>query len=575
MSKYQRLPELSGAEGGGGGDGGVADDDHATNTWGEGGNSTMTTTINTSVLNGAQNIQALLFADSSISSSNSGGSGVNSNSPSRVIIRHSSSNNQSNSTNKNNNNNHSSSINSLNSRSSATNSWEYSPFDSANTNEINNQINILETTTTTASAATNETIATTMNFDAGSTETSSSSQLLDAYDADDMTTEVPLIGGAVNNNVDYHDHLDNHRFSTASGGATIFVDATCHCHLPGFNANLRSKSAQDAKFKIVLAISLCCIFMIVEFLGGCMAGSLAIMADAAHLASDCISFVIALVAIWLGGRPPDSRMSFGYKRMEVMGAIISILGIWILTATLIMVAMERLYSNDFDLNASTMMVISGIGILINIVMAFILHGSSLVGHGHNHAHAHAHSHSHSHTAAAANNALLEISDSNGSDNELKHANKCDKDENLNLRAAMIHVIGDLVQSIGVFLASILIQIYPNAKFADPLCTLIFSVIVFMTTVHLFRESVGILLDAVPSRISLDMLTMDLINIDGVKAVHHLNVWSHTSNYSVMMVHLVIDFLSDSDKVLQRATQIACGPKYDIKHCTIQTERLTS
>ncbi|XP_067631859.1 proton-coupled zinc antiporter SLC30A2 isoform X2 [Eurosta solidaginis] len=514
MSKYQRLPELSGAEGGGGGDGGVADDDHATNTWGEGGNSTMTTTINTSVLNGAQNIQALLFADSSISSSNSGGSGVNSNSPSRVIIRHSSSNNQSNSTNKNNNNNHSSSINSLNSRSSATNSWEYSPFDSANTNEINNQINILETTTTTASAATNETIATTMNFDAGSTETSSSSQLLDAYDADDMTTEVPLIGGAVNNNI-------------------------------------------------------------VEFLGGCMAGSLAIMADAAHLASDCISFVIALVAIWLGGRPPDSRMSFGYKRMEVMGAIISILGIWILTATLIMVAMERLYSNDFDLNASTMMVISGIGILINIVMAFILHGSSLVGHGHNHAHAHAHSHSHSHTAAAANNALLEISDSNGSDNELKHANKCDKDENLNLRAAMIHVIGDLVQSIGVFLASILIQIYPNAKFADPLCTLIFSVIVFMTTVHLFRESVGILLDAVPSRISLDMLTMDLINIDGVKAVHHLNVWSHTSNYSVMMVHLVIDFLSDSDKVLQRATQIACGPKYDIKHCTIQTERLTS
>ncbi|XP_017481077.1 PREDICTED: zinc transporter 2, partial [Rhagoletis zephyria] len=378
---------------------------------------------------------------------------------------------------------------------------------------------------------------------------------------------------------DYHDH-GNHQFSAASGATATAADdaaSTCHCQLPGFSANLRPKSTQDAKLKILLAIALCCVFMIVEFLGGYMAGSLAIMTDAAHLASDCISFVIGLVAIWLGGRPPDGRMSFGYKRMEVMGALASILGIWILTATLIIVAMERLYSNDFDLNANTMMVISGIGILINIVMVFVLHGSTLAhgaahGHSHAHAHAHAHAHSHPHSRAVANDgALLQM---NGS-YELKYAKKCDTAENLNLRAAMIHVIGDLVQSVGVFLASILIQIYPSAKFADPLCTVLFSVIVFMTTVRLFRESVGILLDAVPSSISLNKLEMDLISIDGVKNVHHLNVWSHKNNHSVMMAHLVIDFLSDSNTVLQRATQIACGPKYDIKHCTIQIERLTS
>lgn len=308
-----------------------------------------------------------------------------------------------------------------------------------------------------------------------------------------------------------------------------------------------------------------------------MAGSLAIMTDAAHLASDCISFVIGLVAIWLGGRQPDDRMSFGYKRMEVMGAIVSIFGIWILTATLIIAAMERLYSNDFDLNADTMMVISGIGILINIVMVFILHGSSLTheaAHGHSHAHAHAHAHVHSHShSAAGGEALLQMNGSNGGGgNEFK---KCDTAENLNLRAAMIHVIGDLVQSIGVFLASILIQIYPSAKYADPLCTVLFSVIVFMTTVRLFRESVGILLDAVPSSISLCGLALDLGNIDGVKSVHHLNVWNHTNNHSVMMVHLVIDLLSDSNTVLQRATQVACGSKYDIKHCTIQIERSSS
>ncbi|XP_054089259.1 proton-coupled zinc antiporter SLC30A2 [Zeugodacus cucurbitae] len=549
MSKYQLLLEPSA----------TGDEDAATTGVDNNAIITTTTATNTNLHHAAENLQALLYTDSSNeSSSSSGGSGQGRTTRSN---------------NNNTNNRSGSQSNSMNSHSSgSTSSWEYSPFDSISTNNNNNNTN--QTKAVVMSRAT-PTTTTTMSTAALSladmeAKTSSTSLLLDAYEADDTTMEVPLLGG--NNNADYHDHAHQHQqFNTASAAAT------CHCQLPGFGANLHTKSTQDAKFKILLAITLCCVFMIVEFLGGYMAGSLAIMTDAAHLASDCISFVIGLVAIWLGGRPPDDRMTFGYKRMEVMGAIVSILGIWILTATLIIVAMERLYSNDFDLNAKTMMVISGIGILINIVMAFILHGSSLThgaAHGHSHAHAHAHSHSHSHAhghSAAAGNGLLQANGSNGGGggNELK---KCDTVENLNLRAAMIHVIGDLVQSIGVFLASLLILIYPNAKYADPLCTVLFSVIVFMTTVRLFRESVAILLDAVPSSISLKSLALDLGNIDGVKSVHHLNVWSHTNNHSVMMVHLVIDFLSDSNTVLQRATQVACGSKYDIKHCTIQIER---
>lgn len=556
MSKYQLLLEPS-----------ATGDEDAPTTGVDNNNRTTTTTTHASLHNAAENLQALLYTDSSNDSSSSSGGGGRA----RVVR------------NSNNNNNRSgSNSNSMNSHSSgSSSSWEYSPFDSVSANSNNNNNSINQTKTAVMSRAT-ATITTTtgtavaLSLADMEAKTSSTSLLLDAYEADDTTMEVPLLGG--NDNSDYHDHA-HQQFTTASAAANndaaAAAAATCHCQLPGFGANLHTKSTQDAKFKILLAITLCCVFMIVEFLGGYMAGSLAIMTDAAHLASDCISFVIGLVAIWLGGRPPDDRMSFGYKRMEVMGAIVSILGIWILTATLIIMAMERLYSNDFDLKADTMMVISGIGILINIVMVFILHGSALThgaAHGHSHAHAHAHSHSHSHSAAA-DNALVQVNGSNGGGgNEFK---KCDSAENLNLRAAMIHVIGDLVQSIGVFLASILILIYPSAKFADPLCTLLFSVIVFMTTVRLFRESVGILLDAVPSSISLRSLALDLADIEGVKSVHHLNVWSHTNNHSVMMVHLVIDFLSDSNTVLQRATQVACGSKYDIKHCTIQIERSTS
>lgn len=438
----------------------------------------------------------------------------------------------------------------------------------------------------------------------------------DTADADDSTMEIPLL---------HHDHQHQHHHNNNNSNSNNYnnkhhhFEYVCMCQQKGFASNLNSNSTKTAKSKILWAIVLCCVFMIVEFLGGYIAGSLAIMTDAAHLASDCISFVIGLVAIWLGNRPPDAKMSFGYKRLEVLGAIISILGIWILTATLVLVAIQRIYSNDYDLDANTMMAISSIGILINIIMIFILHTSlfdlpagsigSSHGHSHNHTHNHhGHSHSHSHstpsvhrrrhshesshlhstrsldtdaTGAAAivdtgEATSIELSSAplvlNG--NSVKHQQD-GNEKNLNLRAAMIHVIGDLVQSFGVFIASVLIKIFPKAVFLDPLCTLLFSVIVVMTTVNLFKESMHLIMDTVPQGISIDNLEMDLLDIEGVKSVHHLNVWNHTSNHAILMVHLVIDILADSNTVLMKATQLAESDKYEIKHSTIQIERVTS
>ncbi|KAM7343965.1 zinc transporter 41F isoform 2-T6 [Cochliomyia hominivorax] len=330
---------------------------------------------------------------------------------------------------------------------------------------------------------------------------------------DDYTMDVPLLQQTNNNN---NNNIGDRTNNYNNQLHQCDFECVCLCKQKGFAFNLNSSSTRIAKSKILWAIALCCIFMVVEFLGGYIAGSLAIMSDAAHLASDCISFIIGLVAIWWGNKPPDAKMSFGYKRFEVMGAIVSILGIWILTATLVLMAIQRIYSNDYDLDANTMMTISGIGILINII----------------------------------------------------------NDKNLNLRAAMIHVIGDLVQSFGVFVASILIKIFPQAVFLDPLCTLLFSVIVIITTINLFKESMHIIMDSVPQGLSINDLEMDLLNIEGVKSVHHMNVWNHTSNYSILMVHLVIDILADSNTVLMNATHLAGSAKYNIKHSTIQIERVT-
>ncbi|XP_050745569.1 zinc transporter 2 isoform X9 [Drosophila biarmipes] len=194
---------------------------------------------------------------------------------------------------------------------------------------------------------------------------------------EEQTWEVPLLG-------DSDDRASQH------GRMELNTELKCHSRQPGFGCNVNMKAEQQAKNKILLVAFICFIFMVIEFLGGYVAGSLAIMTDAAHLASDCISFVIGLVSIWVGGRPPDDCMSFGYKRFdfqnlksyflkyffvlfglsEVIGALASILGIWFLTTLLVVLAVQRICSQDFELDVNTMMVISGIGIAINIVARF-------------------------------------------------------------------------------------------------------------------------------------------------------------------------------------------------------------
>lgn len=106
---------------------------------------------------------------------------------------------------------------------------------------------------------------------------------------------------------------------------------------------------------------------IAELIGGLMAGSLAVVTDAAHLLTDCIGFIVAMVAISLSKKLPDRRMTFGYKRFEVLGAVISVLGIWLLTGILVYLAVLRVIDQNFDIDADTMIIISTIGVGINIV----------------------------------------------------------------------------------------------------------------------------------------------------------------------------------------------------------------
>ena len=124
---------------------------------------------------------------------------------------------------------------------------------------------------------------------------------------------------------------------------------------------------RKARNKLILASILCLVFMVMEIIGGILANSLAIATDAAHLLTDFASFMISLFSLWVASRPATTRMSFGWHRAEVIGATVSVLLIWVVTGILVYIAVERIISKDFELDATIMLITSGVGVGVNIM----------------------------------------------------------------------------------------------------------------------------------------------------------------------------------------------------------------
>lgn len=135
-----------------------------------------------------------------------------------------------------------------------------------------------------------------------------------------------------------------------------------HCHKP------RNEGVDKvARKKLIIASVLCVVFIIGEVIGGVMSNSLAIATDAAHLLTDFASFMISLLALWMAGRESTGKFSFGWYRAEVLGALISVVMIWVITAILVFLAIERIINKDFEVDATIMLITSGFAILVNVM----------------------------------------------------------------------------------------------------------------------------------------------------------------------------------------------------------------
>lgn len=310
-------------------------------------------------------------------------------------------------------------------------------------------------------------------------------------------------------------------------------------------------------------------------------------------------------------------MSFGFHRAEILGALASVIMIWLLTGVLLYEAILRLMDPS-DVDGRLMFFIACGGLVVNLVIGYVLHqsghGHSHGGlptapghghshghgdhghsHGHSHSHGHGHGHSHGHSSSHSDNTSCD-SDGDGSDestplttkpldSSLLHAEArsppaarshkkkfMDANQNINVRAALLHVIGDAVQSIGVMVAAALIWYNPDWKIADPICTFLFSIIVVFTTVRLMKESMHVLMEGVPANIEVENLQARLSDVPDVIGLHDLHVWSLSAGQPALTVHITCRD-GCTATVLCQATAVC--REFSITHTTIQVEDETN
>ncbi|XP_074799074.1 proton-coupled zinc antiporter SLC30A8 [Natator depressus] len=314
-----------------------------------------------------------------------------------------------------------------------------------------------------------------------------------------------------------------------------------HCHSHSTAYESRKIEQCQAKRKLYAASIICLIFMIAEIIGGQISGSLAVITDAAHILVDLTSFLISLFSLWLSSKPSTKRLTFGWHRAEILGALMSMLIIWVVTGVLTYLASMRLLHPDFEIEATVMLITSGCAVIANVILSLTLHQT---GPGHSH-------------RAQANEHIPAL--------QQKPALA-----NASVRAAFVHAIGDLVQSISVLISALIIFFKPEYKIADPVCTFVFSIFVLATTITILRDILLVLMEGTPKGFNYDAVRERILAVNKVESIHNLHLWSLTMNQVILSAHVVTEDTVDNHQILKEVTQVLFDT-YTFHSVTIQIE----
>ena len=273
-----------------------------------------------------------------------------------------------------------------------------------------------------------------------------------------------------------------------------------------------------AKRALQLACIATFVFAFVEFVGGRLAGSLALIADAAHLVGDAGALGLAFLAAWIAGQPATRKMSYGFHRVEILAALTNGVGLVTIAIFVILKALPR-FSAPREVQGTLMMGFGAAGLLFNLAIAGFIHRFTK--------------------------------------------------ENLNIRSAFYHVLGDLLGSVGVVIAAFLVSRF-HWPYADPLVSIGIGLLIIWGAWIILRDGVEVLLEAAPSRVNMHNLESRLLSLPGVEEICDLHVWTISSGKEALSVHLGIRAASDPTSFLKQVNEIL-AQEFGIHHVTIQLE----
>jgi cobalt-zinc-cadmium efflux system protein len=267
-----------------------------------------------------------------------------------------------------------------------------------------------------------------------------------------------------------------------------------------------------------IALALTAALLVAEVIGGLMSNSLALLADAGHMLTDVGALGLSLFVAWFSRQPGTQEKTFGYLRWEILAAFLNGATLLLISAVILWEAVARLRSPQL-LHGDAMLVVSVLGLLVNLIAARLLHAGA--------------------------------------------------ESSLNVRGAYLHVMGDLLASVGTVAAALLVR-YTGWLPADPIASIITTILIVRGSWRLVRESVDVLLEAVPEHISLREVRNRLEGIAGVQSVHDLHVWTVTSGIVAMSAHAVVPEPALHQPVLNCINEEM--RRFGIDHVTVQLER---
>ena len=276
--------------------------------------------------------------------------------------------------------------------------------------------------------------------------------------------------------------------------------------------------AARSRRRLSLVLVLTAIYMLAEALGGWLTGSLALLADAGHMLTDVAALALALIAIWFSSRPATPSKTFGYYRLEILAALINGVAHVLISLLIFNEAYQR-WSEPPLVRSGLMMLIAAGGLIINLACAWILHG--------------------------------------------------DHKDDLNVRGAWLHIIGDALGSVGAIIAGALMSLY-GWYAADPLFSCLIGLLIIWSSWHLIRESTNVLLEGTPAHINLAAVENAILQTDGVEDVHDLHVWTITSGREALSAHVIhVEAISQAELLKELRTKLS--ENFGLAHLTIQME----